>query len=258
MRPKIDIEVEERGVKVIRAPKGLSRSKHNKTHWVNQQKSIMWTTEWICIDGEKVVGQCLETRSVGEAYITVVGKKKIQKKRKLSQQTFANGAPVIKKALKQAQPEARVHAVFADDSSKDSASNPPGQQSLVKTEQVNTGQQPLLDLLAGTHLYLYNPTTSSKFKCLMPLSPEQSFQEALRRRTVLEFPTFYVLKESPTELRAPYITQEEYDKRHGDDIPINLNAPLEDGEVEETKEEALPASMLPEQVLEVLAQDLAG
>ncbi|KAK4930787.1 hypothetical protein LTR66_016080, partial [Elasticomyces elasticus] len=72
IKPKIELEMEARGIKAIKAPKGLSRGKLNQSHWTPKHKAIMWTIEWICQDGEKLVGQGLETRTVGDSYINAI------------------------------------------------------------------------------------------------------------------------------------------------------------------------------------------
>jgi len=241
-RPKVEAEIEQRGVKVVRAPKGLSRAKQNKTHWVSQQKSVMWTIEWVCPDGEKITGSTLETRSLAEAYINTVGKKKIKRKRRLSQHDQPVTEPLLKMVkpvsdgLPQSQPPIEEHV------------QNPRQTSISGDEQ----------LLEGMHFYLHNPRTSSKLRCLIPLLPSQTIRAALEGQTVLEFPTLYVKSESPEQLVEPFISQDAYQERHGGDVPVDVEAPLEDGEVEDLAGAALPANLIPEKVMEVLARDLAG
>lgn len=241
LRPKVDLEIEERAIRVIRAPKGLSRAKQNKTHWVSQQKSVMWTVEWICPDGEKITGSSLEGRTLAEAYINTVGKKKIKRKRRLSGPDQTRTEPLSKMAKQEIDGPPQRSPIQEDGTEKEP--QPP-----------KSAEEQLLD---GMHFYLHNPQTSSKFRCLVPLSASDTIRAALDGRTVLEYPTVYVKNESPEELEEPFISQDEYQKRHGDDIPINLALPLEEGELEETTEPNLPA-VLPEKVLEVLARDLAG
>lgn len=241
-RPKVEMEIEQRGVKVVRAPKGLSRAKQNKTHWVSQQKSVMWTVEWICPDGEKVTGSTLESRTLAEAYINTVGKKKIKRKRRLSQheQPITEPSPKIAKQEFDGPPQ----------------SPPPKEEHVQKPRQMSiSGDEQLLE---GMHFYLHDPQTSSKFKCLLPLVSSGTVRAALEGQTILEFPTIYVKSESSDQLVEPFIGQDDYRKRHGDDIPINLAVPLEDGEIEESAGTALPANLIPEKVMEVLARDLAG
>jgi len=240
VRPKVETEIEQRGVKVIRAPKVFSRAKQNKTHWVGQQQSIMWTIEWVCSDGEKIVGSALESRTLAQAYINIVGKKKIKRKRRLSQHDQPTTEPPPKLVKQEPHSPAKE-----EDVSNQKDGQLPG----------STDEQ----LLAGMHIYLHNPQTSSKFKCLISLSPDQTLGAALEGRTVLEFPTIYVKNESPDQLEEPFISQHAYEKRHGDDIPVNLTAPLEDGEIDEPSgsSSAAAAEIAPEKVLEVLARDLS-
>ncbi|KAK5955472.1 hypothetical protein OHC33_003110 [Knufia fluminis] len=241
-RPKVEMEIEQRGVKVVKAPKRLSRAKQNKTHWVGQQKSVMWTVEWICSDGERITGSALESRTLGEAYINIVGKKKIKRKRRLSTHDQAGPQPQPKVAKQEADGVLQTKPTKENEARK----------------ELTTSSSADEQLLNGMHFYLHNPQTSSKFKCLIPLPTGNTIRAALEGQTVLEYPTVYVKNESPEELKDPFISQDEYQKRHGDDIPINLAPPLEDGEIEDPTESSLPVDVIPEKVLEVLAQDLAA
>ncbi len=241
-RPKVELEIEKRGVNVVRAPRGLSRGKQNKSHWASQQKSVMWTVEWVCPDGEKVIGSALENRTLAEAYISTVGKKKIKRKRRFSQHD---------QAVTESWPKA------AKQQSGVVQQRPPVKEEEVHSEpQTSTSGDP--QLLEGMHFYLHNPQTASKFKCLIPLMAAQTLRVALEGQTVLEFPTIHVKTESPEQLKEPFISQDEYHKRHGDDVPIDLAMPVEDGEIEEPSEPSRAADVVPENVMAVLARDLAG
>ena len=241
-RPKVEVEIEQRGVQVIKAPKVFSRAKQNKTHWVGPQKSIMWTIEWVCSDAEKVVGSALESRTLGEAYINIVGKKKIKRKRRLSQHDQTRAEPPPKVAKQESHSSTKEEQVQ--------------HQHQHDAQTSSSGDE---QLLAGMHFYLHDPRTPSKFRCLIPLPPGQTVRAALEGQTVLEFPTIYIKSESPDQLKEPFIAQEEYQKRHGDDIPVNLTVPLEDGQIDEPSEPSLAAAgeIVPEKVLEVLARDLS-
>jgi hypothetical protein len=81
---KFETEVEARGIRLIKAPRGLSRSKQNKSHWAGQHKSIMWTTEWICYDGRQRIHNVIESRTVGETFANIFGRNPFHKKRKRS------------------------------------------------------------------------------------------------------------------------------------------------------------------------------
>lgn len=251
-RPKVEIEIEERGVTVIRAPKGMSRSKQNKTHWVNQQKSIMWTVEWICQDGEKVIGSCLEKRTIAEAYTNVIGKKKIKRKRKLTSQ----GDTEIRASVKHVkqQPE---EAVTADDEiNATHETTADSEVADAKAEDID--KKARYDILAGLCFYLHVPTTPSNHKCLIPLKRDDAVGTILEGRTILEYPTLYAMHQESEQLSAPLISLEQYEKQHGAEIPIDVVSNLEAGEVDEPDHSTDPVSVDPSKVMEVLARDLTG
>ncbi|KAK5098354.1 hypothetical protein LTS08_006487 [Lithohypha guttulata] len=254
-RPKVEMEIEERNVKVVRAPKGLSRSKQNKTHWVGQQKSVMWTIEWLCQDGERVVGSCPEKRLVGESYIGIVGKKKVQRKRKFSMNEPAVTAYSGAKALKQEPPTS--HVLKQEGAVQDASQQEEGANEM-PAEQEENRQGPHKDTLSGIHFYLHNPTTSSKVKCLIPIPQDQTIRAVLEGRTVMEFPTFYAIREDPTRLKPPLISQEEYDKHHGNSTQVDVSVSLEDGEVDDSTALLPPTVLDSHKVMEVLARDLGG
>ena len=235
--PKVVAEIEERGIKVIRAPKGLSRSKSNKTSWNGARKCIQWTVEWVSPDGSKQLGSASEDKPVGESYVHLVGKNSIKQKRKLSQ---SHAAQKSMKATKAATPS---NGSVAE-----------------KIESEAVAQEPKKeDVLAGLYFYLHYPATSSKLKCLQPLNRDQLLRTAVEGQTLLEFPTIYVrLEESVNQMPDNFISKVEYDQRHGADIPISVTAPLEEGEVEESTSLGLPNTVDVQKVLHSLAQDLGG
>lgn len=52
------------------------------------------------------------------------------------------------------------------------------------------------------YFYLHRPQTSTRHPVVIPLSPNIRIVDALRDRTVLEFPSIYALPDSPDALRA--------------------------------------------------------
>jgi len=104
--------------------------------------------------------------------------------------------------------------------------------------------------------YLYRPNTPSKYKCLIPISQLGSIGEALRGKTLLEFPTIYVRSESPESLVEPFITESEY-LHHTSDMPVNLPS-FGNTEVEEGEIAALPDNIDDSKILAVLQKDVAG
>ncbi|KAL6251837.1 hypothetical protein RBB50_002047 [Rhinocladiella similis] len=83
IKRKFDAEVEERGIRLIRAPSGLSRNKQNKSHWAGgQNKCILWTTEWLFHDGQRKINNVRETRTVAQSFLEVFGRRTLGRKRK--------------------------------------------------------------------------------------------------------------------------------------------------------------------------------
>lgn len=52
------------------------------------------------------------------------------------------------------------------------------------------------------YFYLHRPRTATKQPVLIPVDPRATLASALRDRTVLEFPSIYVLADSPETLRT--------------------------------------------------------
>lgn len=65
---------------------------------------------------------------------------------------------------------------------------------------INEIEQEAVTAHRGVYFYISCPRTSTKATVLAPLSPNTTFQTSLRNRTILEFPTIYVLPLSPTEI----------------------------------------------------------
>ncbi|PGH34573.1 hypothetical protein GX50_02556 [[Emmonsia] crescens] len=63
--------IESAGVRVVRAPKGMSRGRQNMSYWHKKHKCLNWTIEWIFADddqSQKAISKCLESTSVATAF----------------------------------------------------------------------------------------------------------------------------------------------------------------------------------------------
>ena len=69
-------------VMVMRAPKGMSRSKANRTRWLKGAKVLEWTVEWVHGDGRKELRQCKDDVTVMKAYESLESVKRESRKRK--------------------------------------------------------------------------------------------------------------------------------------------------------------------------------
>jgi len=124
-------------------------------------------------------------------------------------------------------------------------------QIVTATSQATTASN---DLLVGRYFYLHRPNAVAKYKCLIPLRPQDTISDALRDRTVVEFPTIYVLEQSPGQLLEPYVTEEEYLQKHESEMPADL--PLFNTSTDDEVEPLLAETIDESKVLEVLQQDL--
>ena len=163
---------------------------------VCRQKCLIWTVEWITPDGERRIRTCLESCRIAEAYDRVYPLPKECKKENTQDQRQQQEDPE-QQPQPQPQPEAGAGAGAG-----------PEEQPQPEVEPESTEITSHRDM----YFYLHRPRTATKQPVLIPLPPCISFTSALRRRTVLEFPTVYVLAESPDTLRGmgKFLLEEEY------------------------------------------------
>ncbi|KAJ5690448.1 Zinc finger HIT-type [Penicillium macrosclerotiorum] len=223
-------------VKVIRAPKGMSRNKQNNSRW-HPKKAPAVTKE--------------ENESQQEKTST------------------SQAPPETTTETTTAIAESSTPAKALDEV-------PSTETQAGKTEEPETQPEPtmekLTDLSIGPHrdlyFYLHRPRTATKKPVLIPLPPSGKLAAVLRERTVLEFPTIYTLPYSAETLLAekdtsPFILEEEYLRTAG---PEQLGEESRDLDQDDSSPEdgasGIPGSSLDLQkvdekkVLEVLKQDL--
>ncbi|KAL2044277.1 hypothetical protein N7G274_002982 [Stereocaulon virgatum] len=90
---RLEAALERCGVVVVKAPKGMTRSKQNDTRVTQRTHGLIWTVEWVHPDGRKVLGRCPEDQSIAKAYMAHVfplDPHKPIKKRKKGHETFKN------------------------------------------------------------------------------------------------------------------------------------------------------------------------
>lgn len=154
---------------------------------------------------------------------------------------------------------------------------PSGQEQLARPKQDETQPEPSSPPPSDSQInevtshrdiyfYLHRPRTATKQPVLIPLSPALTFTSALRNRTVLEFPTIYVLPDSPDTLRAAnkenasFLLEEEYIQTEKTGEDGESGGPDEEG-AKGVEDGLVPASVDlgqvdEKKVLEVLKQDL--
>lgn len=112
------------------------------------------------------------------------------------------------------------------------------------------------------YFYLHRPRTATKQPVLIPLVPNMTFTTALRGRTVLEFPTIYVLPDSPrallTEKSHLFLLEEEYLRTVEPDEQADDVADTIPGGAGDSLTNVVDLGQVDEQkVLDVLKQDLS-
>ncbi|PLB44186.1 putative HIT finger domain protein [Aspergillus steynii IBT 23096] len=255
---------ENAGVKVIRAPKGMTRSKQNGSRWHPKAKNLNWMVEWIMPDGQKRSRHCLESSTVAEAFDRVYPLPKQEKEQKKTEEQQKQSleedkgkdSEAVVEPLEGTGPSEETQtphdATTPPVENESQSADAPNQQSSTNPADITSHR--------NSFFYLHRPRTATKQIVLIPLSPKTDLTSALRGRTVLEFPTIYVLHESPETLNADstesrFLLEEEYTRTHPDPEP-------EIGEVTaEGDTQPLPGSkdltnIDEKKVLEVLKQDL--
>ncbi|KAF9740876.1 hypothetical protein PMIN06_012834 [Paraphaeosphaeria minitans] len=239
-RPASDEHFAEAGVTVIRAPKGLSRQKDNKSHRNKKQKHIVWTVEWIFEESNRVLTQSSSADTILQTQPFKANRKR---KRVAEQPTSALTSEPIRQDV--ALP---VNLNRATCSVEAGHTQPePAATGGPETERVDAGaaggDQTARDVSAkeeekctsdhhwSIHVdgpdpepmspkyafYLLRPRTSSNRLVLIHLEPQATLAECLRGRTVLEFPTIHVFPESTPPPPEKFMFEPEYLYEEGEE-----------------------------------------
>ncbi|KAF2030132.1 hypothetical protein EK21DRAFT_112241 [Setomelanomma holmii] len=235
--------LEAAGVKVIRAPKGLSRQKENKSHRSNKKKpgggySILWTVEWLDHHQRRLVTETSSTCQIADAQPFAPREQHKGKKRKrnVDAHVATTTSPTTQNAsssTNQDEPIQRELELNVDNKiqviSQEREHSSPRRRSPDPNVQAN---QEVQTKLAETHhadarhdgssseslghgryrFYLLKPRTSTSRHVLIHLTPTATLAECLKGRTVLEFPTIYVFPASLEYLAKEFMLEDEYAK----------------------------------------------
>jgi hypothetical protein len=234
----------ENSIMVEKAPTGMSRQKANLTR-VTHKGNVMWTVEWVDVDGKKSVDdECSEGRQINDLWNEVSAKrlnaeKGRKRKRETEKQSVAQKSSVQASEqqpsddagtlLSQPGPESVGHSSSKPAEDKpiepvpqkpeDLPSDRPGDETVMDPSNAiekNTvhSEKSLDDEKPTTpeYFYLLKPFTASKSNVLIPIDSSGKLTECLRGQTVLEFPTVYVLPNTPNALPAGFMLEERYNK----------------------------------------------
>ncbi|RLM00116.1 hypothetical protein CFD26_108211 [Aspergillus turcosus] len=252
------------GVRVIRAPRGMSRNKANASKWNPKHKCLSWTVEWITADGKKITRNCLESCTLADAYDRIYPQPKekagetVQKLKKDDQTLESTGD-----REQESEPASSEQPTQSETVEPPSAA-PTGQPATESTPDQPSGSSESKHKITphrGISFYLHRPRTATKQPVLIPLSPTMTFTSALRDRAVLEFPTVYALPQSPDALLAEkenprFLLEEDYVRTQGPETDLN-EAMLQEASEDQVHTGNLDLGDIDEKkVLEVLKQDL--
>ncbi|EPS32677.1 hypothetical protein PDE_07637 [Penicillium oxalicum 114-2] len=200
-------------VKVLRAPRGMSRNTQNTSRWHPKHKCLSWTVEWISATGEKTIRNALETYQISDAYDRAFPVPKDE--RPNADVKKDNEASGTESLAGQTSPEAKTPAEMSAQE-PDEAESVEGKEPDGSTETAQKSNSiPPIPPHRNLYFYLHRPRTSTKRPVIVPLSPSDTLNTILRDRTVLEFPTVYALPECAQSMleskeTCPFILEEEY------------------------------------------------
>lgn len=148
----------------------------------------------------------------------------------------------------------------------DAAAAPSSDSSLVpeaaKPENSTKETDVQDDVDTTLNFYLLRPETNAKDKVLIPLSRQATLTDCLRDRTVLEFPTIYVLPHEAASLPTGYTLEAQYLKSHQieeQEFKEAVSTAAKSGVFEQAARKeaaAKPASLDANSILSVLKRDL--
>ncbi|KAJ5812773.1 Zinc finger HIT-type [Penicillium robsamsonii] len=242
---------ETAGVRVLRAPKGMSRNTQNGSRL---HPKLFVTLSLIPVLSPKPITDAAHARRIKSQSSSQLREREKEDLDTPNTTIAAPGDPAT----------TRIEAVDTKPPTfpiKDPAKEPAD----VSTEQTDKAPNQTIAPHRGLYFYLHRPRTTTKKPVLIPLLQSSTLNTVLRNRTVLEFPTIYALPESTGTLFADkdnskFILEEDYLRTAGPDEIAQSSTTSDDEEA--AGNEALPGSSANLQdideklVLEVLKQDL--
>lgn len=202
----------------------------------SRRRQLFWTVEWIDADGTQYIsdrghenGTIVELYSLQKTEQRNAMKRKpgehrkeTQKRRRTEREAIPNEESSITKAESKAslEPGGGAASILTVPDAHDKDGTPVKMDDRIITQPiVDQGQQddtanapPDIeeDVDPSLHFYLLRPNTSSKEKVLIALNRKATLTSCLRDRTLLEFPTIYVLPHDSTSLPDGYMLEKQY------------------------------------------------
>ncbi|KZM22822.1 Box C/D snoRNA accumulation, variant 2 [Ascochyta rabiei] len=222
---RMDYQLAAAGVKVIRAPKGMSRARENKTHRSKSgNKNIIWTVEWIGEDKSRTLTQSSAVEPIYRAH-PLFESTLSKKKRKRGAEVPSNSESELPQHA--AEPTNDQATLPQSESIAETQKpSPPMPKSLAQEAQEMSdthAEAPPPDPAQSDtptdgrySFFLLRPRTSSSRRVLIPLTSSDTLGEALRGCTVEEFPTIYFFSSTTPNLPAEFVLDEDYRMEEGE------------------------------------------
>ncbi|KAF1930748.1 uncharacterized protein M421DRAFT_99360 [Didymella exigua CBS 183.55] len=270
---KMDYQFSNAGVKVIRAPKGMSRAKENKTHRSKSgNRNIIWTVEWIGVDKRRTLTQSsavepiYRTHPLFESPTSKKKRKREAEAESISRPEHLQGSsePTVTRVGSSAiESNVEVPGPATSTSVPLAAPEQDAGGADAKIPQPDSAQPEAL--IDRRHIfYLLRPRTSSSRRVLIPLTSSDTLGDALRGQIVEEFPTVYYFPAETPELPSEFMLDEEYRKEEGEqqrefeelmkDVDPEILRRLKDDGTNSKVDEEVDSK----RILDVLKQDLGG
>ncbi|PMD35557.1 hypothetical protein L207DRAFT_516507 [Hyaloscypha variabilis F] len=233
---------------VITAPKGMRRNKENTSNWSKRHGTIHWQVEWLRGEAaERLLYRVLGKQAIGQAYDEICEEERIlnlspeekraDKKRKAEEFKAAQARKAKKARLEQGQlPELSTTSILQDPE-RGTWDLTPVYMAIPEVPREDSPEPEPAIPERNYHLYLHRPLTPSSFpKILVPLDPEKSLTDLLRKRDVLEFPTIYVLDNPPEDLPEKFMLEMHYLAAVGKGVKEDSDTDMNDSSEEDTEE----------------------
>jgi hypothetical protein len=207
------------GTVVHRAPKGMQRNRENETSWSRGSRCIHWQVEWMFDGGQgRVLAKAIGKNPIGEVYLAILGD---QRRSKMTEEERRAERKRKADELKQRTSKKAKSNEPTEDLTPIPALQDPetGTWSFmpVPISDATLEEPPEPILSPSQNLYLLRPRTPSSFpKVLVPLNPSKSLDQQLKRRSILEFPTIYVLESGPQDLPGQFMLEDAFIAATGD------------------------------------------
>ncbi|OCK87256.1 uncharacterized protein K441DRAFT_360382 [Cenococcum geophilum 1.58] len=213
--------LQDAGVIIDKAPKGMSRERSNNTHFDKRKKRIVWTVEWVHEDQTRELDEVRETLSLSEAYKELLARKQPKSKKRKTRSAPFTSTSAVSDSIN--EPENGVRDISAIDvtteivgESADNSTISPESPTIEPAlegrpnEATHGNSKDISPAPSGFHFYLVKPHTSSSRRVLIPLSNEATLSTGLRGRIVLEFPTIHALFKPPESLPSEFQLEDDY------------------------------------------------